>query len=92
MMNTMIFSFPGEIYSCCQRISVVLPLIHKFLGAAQPLFDKVPCIPITLKTHKVVPSIFNLSSFRGRLRGISEGSLLMEREELSQSTKVGSLD
>jgi hypothetical protein len=81
MMNTMIFSFPGETHCCCQRISVVLPLIHKSRGAAQPLCDKVPCIPVTLKTHKVVASIFPLRGFRGRCRCISAGCLQTERED-----------
>jgi hypothetical protein len=53
MMNTMIFSLPGESHRRRQSISVVLPLIHRSPVAVQPLRDTVPCTPICLKTHKV---------------------------------------
>ena len=53
IMNTMIFSLPGESHRCRHRISVVMPLIHRSPIAGQPLCDKVRCTCVCLKTHKV---------------------------------------
>ena len=54
VMNTIIFSLPGESHICRQSISVVLPLmIHRIPLAAQPHCDKLPLASVYLKTHKV---------------------------------------
>jgi hypothetical protein len=40
MMNTMIFSFPGETHGCRQSISVVLPLIHSFFSCCSTVLSQ----------------------------------------------------
>ena len=63
MMNTMIFSLPGESHRCRHSISVMLPLIHRSPLAAGPSPDKVSCAPVYLKTHKVRYQISLLAHF-----------------------------
>ena len=57
--------------------------------AAQPFCDKVPCMPLCLKTHKVRYRISSLVDFRDTRGGCPADDPPNERQEHCSSTKVG---
>jgi len=71
VMNTIIFSLPGESHICRQSISVVLPLIHRIPVAAQPLSDKSTVgIGVPQDSQSAV-SNFTARAFLAPLRWVS---------------------